>query len=217
MPGLPAMCMKAMCSSGCRLGFYTTVRDKLPGDGVGTRMLAGGITGGIGCAIFNPIEVVRVRMLSPTPYPSTLGAFAAVAKAEGAFAGLWRGVGPYTASAILFSGAQLATYESTKKFLLFRRIYKEEALSVHIVASFVSGLCAATLSHPVATLKAVVMDSRGASCGALVRLRALLAEGGPARLFCGLGPALAVKAPGMVVYLPVVEQLRHCVFGVGYI
>ena len=37
----------------------------------------------MGSAVFNPIDVVRIRMQGPRPYPSTLGAFSAIIKREG--------------------------------------------------------------------------------------------------------------------------------------
>jgi hypothetical protein len=46
-------------------------------DSIAARVAAGALTGAVGSAVFNPIDVVRIRMQGPTPYPSTLGAFGA--------------------------------------------------------------------------------------------------------------------------------------------
>ena len=63
LPGLPASCLRALTYSGFRVGCYPAVRDRLPGDGFATRVLAGSLTGAGGAALFAPCEVVRVRMV----------------------------------------------------------------------------------------------------------------------------------------------------------
>lgn len=216
VPGLLAMSMKSMCSSGLRVGFYPSLRDVLPHGGLGERMLAGALTGALGTFVANPIEVVRIRMLSPAPYASTLGAFFAVSQAEGTIAGLWRGAGAHAACAALFSGTQLAAYDTTKQTLLYWEAFEMEGPVLHLLASFLSGFCAQCVSHPVATLKTIVMDARGTKSNIITRVAGLLSDGGVIRFYKGLIPALACKAPGMMLYLPLVEQLRFQ-FGVGYI
>ena len=58
-----------------------------------TLAAAGATTGAVGAAVFNPIDVVRIRMQGPTPYASTVGAFGAIAAAEGVREGEHTGVG----------------------------------------------------------------------------------------------------------------------------
>ena len=79
--GLAATWMRGLSYTGFRIGLYPTTRDEalrvFGGDGVGARVLAGAVTGGIGAVVFNPIDVVRVRMQSSEcGYRSTVGAFA---------------------------------------------------------------------------------------------------------------------------------------------
>ncbi|CAK0802048.1 unnamed protein product [Prorocentrum cordatum] len=219
LPGLLPMCLKGLCSSGCRVGLYPAIRDRMPGDGLLARACAGATSGVIGVTVFSPFEMVRVRMVSGSPYPSTAAAFVAVAREAGSPAGLWRGVGPHAACSSLFSGVQLASYDSAKR-LLRRSRGAEEGPALHMAASFLSGLCAQVASHPAATVKTVLMDRRAASgrgAGAVGTLLELLSQGGVGRLYPGLLPALAFKAPAAMVYMPVVEQFRARVFCVGYL
>lgn len=80
LPGLEATCYRAFSYTGFRIGLYPTVRDAIVGSGtlgdadsIPARIAAGAATGMVGSAVFNPIDVVRIRMQGPNPYPSTLG------------------------------------------------------------------------------------------------------------------------------------------------
>ena len=172
-PGLLATWMRGLSYTGFRIGLYPTVRDyyaeKLKrrsvvsvGRGMdGTseeeeenrtmsesekfalKLLAGATTGAIGSAVFNPIDIVRIRMQSQpyralslgseaaaarqkTFYPSTTRAFSMIAREEGVVKGLWRGVGVCVARASLLSGSQLGTYDAAKRYLLLRSEREED-------------------------------------------------------------------------------------------
>lgn len=114
------------------------------------KLLAGATTGAIGSAVFNPIDIVRIRMQSQpyraislgseaaaatasstaarqkTFYPSTTRAFSMIAREEGVVKGLWRGVGVCVARASLLSGSQLGTYDAAKRYLLLRGEREED-------------------------------------------------------------------------------------------
>ena len=108
LPGLQAICMRALTYSGFRVGCYPTMRDALPGNGFGNRVLAGAFTGGVGAFIFAPIELVRVRMVGPKPYASTNSAFGTIVREE-SLSALWRGAPMFAVRCGCFSGMQLAT------------------------------------------------------------------------------------------------------------
>ncbi|CAL6357270.1 unnamed protein product [Bathycoccus prasinos] len=169
-PGLLATWMRGLSYTGFRIGLYPTVRDyyaeKLKRRSVGVRgmdgtseeeenrtmsesekfalkLLAGATTGAIGSAVFNPIDIVRIRMQSQpyralslgseaaaarqkTFYPSTTRAFSMISREEGVVKGLWRGVGVCVARASLLSGSQLGTYDAVKRYLLLRGEREED-------------------------------------------------------------------------------------------
>ena len=79
LPGLEATAYRAFSYTGFRIGLYPTVRNAMvesgtfgDADSVACRIAAGATTGAVGSAIFNPIDVVRIRMQGASPYPSTL-------------------------------------------------------------------------------------------------------------------------------------------------
>ena len=168
LPGLEATCYRAFSYTGFRIGLYPSVRDAIVGSGavggpdsVPARVAAGAATGAVGSALFNPIDVVRIRMQGPAPYPTTLGAFAAIARDEGVVAGLWRGTSACVGRAMMLSGSQLATYDTAKRALKSRGAM-EEGPALHFTASFASGVVAQTVTQPMDTLKTLVMAKSGA-------------------------------------------------------
>ncbi|CEG01778.1 Mitochondrial substrate/solute carrier [Ostreococcus tauri] len=188
------------------------------GDGVGVRVLAGGLTGAVGALVFNPIDVVRVRMQSMTcAHANTIAAFGDVARREGVAGGLWRGTGACVARAMTLSGSQLATYDVGKRWLLRHGYFSEDAPPLHFTASFVSGVVAQTVTQPVDTLKTLVMSvpsGAGERKGAFVVARDLVAAHGVRGLYRGFVAAAARQGPVMVIQMPIVEALRK-VLGLG--
>ena len=227
LPGLEATMYRAFSYTGFRIGLYPTVRNAIvesgsfgDADSVSCRIAAGATTGAVGSAIFNPIDVVRIRMQGANPYPSTLGAFGAIAREEGVL-GLWRGIDVCMARAALLSGSQLATYDTTKRWMKDRGVM-HEGPALHFTASFVSGVVAQTVTQPVDTLKTLVManggnqgNGRGNGGGTLATLGKLLARSGPVGLYRGYWPAMARQGPVMVIQMPIVEQFRKAL-GLDY-
>ena len=217
-PGLEATVYRAFSYTGFRIGMYPAVRDAVVetkvfggGDAVAARVVAGAATGSIGSALFNPIDVVRIRMQGPNPHASTAMAFVEIAKRDGV-AGLWRGWGVCVLRAATLSGAQLATYDTVKRTL--RSADPSSAFTegpmLHFTASLASGIVAQTMTQPADTLKTLVMAQTGASRrGAFATASELLRRSGPAALYRGFWPAAARQGPVMVIQMPIVEQFRR--------
>ena len=200
------------------------------------KLLAGATTGAIGSAVFNPIDIVRIRMQSQpyrdvvvssgrdgfqqktTFYPSTLRAFSMIAKEEGVVRGLWRGVGVCVARASLLSGSQLGTYDAAKRYLLVNEsektrtttspfLFKEDGPPLHFTCAFISGVVAQTVTQPVDTLKTLAMSSTNKNSISLAAN--VIRERGFFALYNGFWPAAMRQGPVMVLQMPIVEQLRR--------
>ena len=222
VPGLAATWMRGLSYTGFRIGLYPSVRDEtlrvVGGDGFVTRLCAGAFTGGVGALVFNPIDVIRVRMQShECVYRSTLGAFKEVAREEGVRRGLWRGAGACVARAMTLSGSQLATYDFSKRWLLQRGVFSEDAPPLHFTSSFLSGCVAQTVTQPVDTLKTLVMSKpSGDDRGAIAIAIEIIKKRGVQGLYRGYWAATARQGPVMVIQMPLVEALRRHVFGLEY-
>ena len=219
LPGLIPICLRALTYSGTRVGLYPTVRDALPADGFTAKVLAGCTTGMLGAFVFAPWEVLRVRIVAAdgtnAAYTSTFAAAATIVR-EDSVRALWRAAPPFALRAGVFSGAQLAVYDTVKGALRVAGV--PESPKLHLLASCASGVCAAIACHPFDTVKTiVVMDGGGARRGMLAVARELFAGGGIRRLYAGLLPAVAGRAPMAMTFLPLVEALRTRVFLLGNI
>lgn len=216
-PGLEATIYRAFSYTGFRIGMYPAVRDAVvetrlfgDGDSVAARVVAGAGTGAIGSALFNPIDVVRIRMQGPSPYASTARAFFEIARRDGV-AGLWRGWGVCVTRAATLSGSQLATYDTVKKKLRSDSVDScfREGPILHFTASLASGIVAQTVTQPADTLKTLVMAQSGSRReNAIALLVSLLRKSGPSALYRGFWPAAARQGPVMVIQMPIVEQFR---------
>ena len=218
-PGLLATWMRGMSYTGFRIGLYPSARAEarrvFGDDGFAAKLCAGAVTGGIGALVFNPIDVIRVRMQSKTcAYASTMRAFGEVAMKEGVRNGLWRGAGACVARAMTLSGSQLATYDYGKKAMLSNKVFAEDAPPLHFAASFVSGCVAQTVTQPVDTLKTLVMSKPSSdSRGAIAIGMDIIKTQGIRGLYRGYWAATARQGPVMVIQMPLVEALRRHVFG----
>eukprot|EP00192_Tetraselmis_astigmatica_P013018 CAMPEP_0117668170 /NCGR_PEP_ID=MMETSP0804-20121206/11390_1 /TAXON_ID=1074897 /ORGANISM="Tetraselmis astigmatica, Strain CCMP880" /LENGTH=385 /DNA_ID=CAMNT_0005476011 /DNA_START=67 /DNA_END=1225 /DNA_ORIENTATION=+ len=218
-PGLMATWMRGLSYTGFRIGLYPAVRDQF-GNSIGGRIAAGALTGAIGSALFNPVDIVRIRMQAPVPqYPNTIAAFSAIQHQEG-LQGLWRGYSASMLRAAMLSGSQLATYDTTKRALLTGPGswgFSQDGPALQLTASCVSGLVAQTVTQPADTLKTLVMSQKTDSRqkGVLEMLVATFRRGGFRAFYAGYFPALGRQGPVMLVQMPLVEQLRK-VFGLDY-
>lgn len=147
-----------LCYSGLRIGLYPSVRSTLSRGaarqdvGLGEKIAAGALTGALGAAIANPLDVVRVRMsveggvvdaqgrlttgmrAGHRPrWSSSLQCLSDCAVSEGVVHGLWRGVGATVARAALLSSGNLASYDHSKVLLLRRGWEDGTALHVRLL------------------------------------------------------------------------------------
>lgn len=174
-PGLLASCIRELLSSGPRAGFYVPVRDNLVviftssksrsinGDistddkemiqsTFAVKALAAMITGTIGSVVANPIDVVKIRLMTnPKAYPSTLSAVDQIFRTEG-FNGLYKGVVPSTLRGAFIAAGELATYDHAKH-IIKDKFRLNEGFYLHSLASLVTGLVAATVAAPFDIVK----------------------------------------------------------------
>ena len=219
---------------------YPTVRARLTSSGADdaslpAKIAAGAVTGAVGAAIANPLDVVRVRMscegglvaadgryatgmrLGQLPrWSSSMHCLMDCYQREGLFAGLWRGVSATVARASLLSAGQLASYDHSKKMLL-RNEVMEEGGRLHIVCAVISGLVATTVCNPADVMKSAIMSAvrdGGAPPSALSLARSIANTQGILGFWRGWTAAYARAGPAFFIQMPVVEELRRR-FGVG--
>ncbi|KAG0360507.1 hypothetical protein BG005_010531 [Podila minutissima] len=166
----PRVVMAGLAPAILREGVYSTIRfgsyDLFKGiySGMGTsnfrggeetstlvKLMSGLTSGMLGSTIANPTDLIKVRLQAFWPsgkprYSSIADACRSIYVEEG-IPGLYRGVVPTAARAMVVAASQLASYDTTKHWLLRLRDSKGEAqfregYLVHFVASTVADWCA---------------------------------------------------------------------------
>lgn len=220
LPGLEASVMREMVYSGAKAGLYVPLRDYFSAghkDSAGAKVAAALGTGTLGSLAANPIDVVKVRLMTdPQRYPSTLAAFPIILRSEG-LAGLYRGLAPSTLRGACVSAGELATYDVVKGALRERLFAGRDGVPLHVAASLITGGVAAVVAAPFDLIKSRAMSATGSAVRISTVLHELAREGSlPLGLFRGVVPSYLRLGPHALIAFPIFEQLRHF-FGLEYL
>ncbi|RLN98424.1 hypothetical protein BBJ28_00018916 [Nothophytophthora sp. Chile5] len=229
--GWQASMLREFVYSGIRFGFYDGFKNTLENqvfhisaDERATtplyiKLLAGATSGGIGSALVNPMDLVKVRMQADRTgarYNNNfLFACRQIYHQEGLVQGFYRGVAPTTFRAMALTAAQLPSYDHMKETLLLTTSL-EEGITVHMISSMFAGLTAATASSPFDVMKTQIQnESKSGNSNVLGRafMRVLRTEG-VRGFFKGWLPNWFRLGPHTIISLMVYEELR-AVMGMG--
>lgn len=230
IPGLfrgitPSMLREASYSS-IRMGLYEPARQFVAPNtpiseiSLWQKIVAGFFSGGVGSAIANPTDLIKIRFQARRPdqpkiYKHTLDAFTSIYRNQG-LKGLYKGVGPTTLRAAVLTSAQLSSYDHTKVVLRRLNIIPDGPY-IHFIASVVSGLVTTTATSPVDVIKTRIMNAtQGQYNGPVDCLTKLLRNEGPRALFRGWLPNYLRLGPHFIISLPLYEQIR-VLLGAGYL
>jgi hypothetical protein len=233
MKGWQASFLREYCYSGIRFGMYDVVKeiyeDKVFKLSAGERattplyikLIAGATTGGVGSAIMNPMDLVKVRMQADRTGlrygNSFLFACKDIYNHDGLIKGFYRGVGPTTTRAMVLTAAQLPSYDHMKETLLAHTSL-EEGFAVHITCSMFAGLMAATASSPLDVMKTKIMNECSKTAASAEHFQSsnvmgkvfmqVLRTEGVRGFFKGWLPNWFRLGPHTIISLMVYEELR---------
>jgi solute carrier family 25, member 34/35 len=151
---------REMLYSGPRAGFYCTVRDHIvvlfsvqnDSNSLACKIIAGLITGTAGSIIANPVDVIKVRMMADSArYTSASSAFLTVFLTEG-LRGLYKGLVASTLRGAFIGAGELSAYDHSK-YVLRKYAEFDEGHYLHIAASLMTGIVAATVASPFDVIK----------------------------------------------------------------
>lgn len=212
MPGLTASVVREMLSSGPRAGFYVPLRDKIDSifvsqrGGFFTKAIAAIITGTMGSIVANPVDVVKIRLMSdPLRYTSFLNALICVWQGEG-MTGLTKGIVPSTLRGASIAVGELATYDYAK-VVIKSHTYLEEGPVLHVLSSLITGLVATSVAAPFDVIKTLSMNSSLQKSTYSI-FTSILKEKGFLFLFRGWLPSYLRLGPHALICFPLFEQLR---------
>lgn len=222
--------------SGIRIGCYPTVRGWVAGGDthkdditLGTKIIAGLLTGAFGSGLANPMDVMRVRMSveggkidadsgrfatgmrrgHAPQYANSMHCLWDVWRREGIIGGLWKGTSATMTRAALLSSGNLASYDHSK-VLIRRQGWMEEGPRLHVVCAIISGLVATTACNPADVVKSRVMMARGEgeSISVARAFTQVAKQQGLRGFMSGWCPAYCRAGPAYFIQMPIVEGLR---------
>lgn len=223
--GLTASLMREASYSGMRMGFYEPVKQLLGASdpkntSLHLKIAAGGITGAVGSAIANPLDLVKVRMQCQTGtgcrYSSTSAAFRSIV-AEGGVGGLWRGCGPTVQRAALLTASQIPSYDHAKHYMMSKGY--QDGSGLHFVCCMFAGVVAALVTSPVDMAKTRIMNTSSGHetySSTFSALAHVARTEGPLALYKGFHSQWLRIGPHTTLSLMAFEKLRSLV-GLGYI
>jgi|EP00927_Polykrikos_kofoidii_P071127 hypothetical protein len=245
-PGLSATIARDIINGGIRMGGFPSImrnmHESLPWadpsmpPSFSTKVLAGILAGFVGALVGNPTDVVKVRLQSEAgtvkdgvyvtglkkgqpPSPGTLGCLRQIVEADGVRTGLFRGAGTNCIRAALITSAQMSTFTEVKEKLagVQSGVFANEATRV-LFASFVSGVCAASVAAPSDLVRSRIMDDarkpgEALYSGALDCVMKTVRVEGPFGLWKGWSAAYLRLGPHFMISLPLLELLRTRLFG----
>jgi hypothetical protein len=222
--GMTASMMREITYSSIRLGAYEPIRnilnnissnnDNTKHTSPFVRFSAALITGGVGAAIANPLDLIKTRFQAclPTeqrPYKNTFDAFRIIYSFEGGFKGLYKGWIVTSSRSAILTSSQLGAYDSIKHNLLLQKFKMKEGLTVHLVSSLLAGLCTTTATIPFDVIKTRYMsDNSNKYKGILDCVKSSYATDGPKSFFRGWLPAYCRLGPHTVLSFLLIEYIR---------
>ena len=168
MQGVHASMLREISYSSIRMGAYEPIRAILSDDSRDPaeasphiKFFSALISGGIGSAIANPLDLMKTRFQAvlpgqSSPYRSTLSGLSTVFRTEG-LKGLYRGWIVTSSRAAVLTSAQLGSYDSIKHNLLIDFVGMKDGFLLHLYASMLAGLITTTAANPC-LLSPIVID-----------------------------------------------------------
>jgi len=222
LKGAQASVLREATYSSVRMGFYEPIKVQLCGfglsEGPGLKLASSFLSGAVGAALFNPIDLVKVRLqsclASPGASPPHGGSILRVASdvyRAGGLAGLWAGTSATVVRAALLTSAQLGTYDVIKNDLLVKHLrLQSEAPSTHLAASLVASIVTVTASNPPDVVKTRVMNDTSGR-GPVAHVREILHINGPTGFMKGWTASYCRLGPHTIISLMLIEEFRKLV------
>lgn len=173
------------------------------------RTFAGGLSGGLAIALFNPVDVAKTQMMNSSgrtqPMMSVLSN---VVQARGLF-GLWAGVVPNILRCALVNAAELGTYDEAKEML---EELVENRPAQHVLAAAVAAFAAALISTPVDVAKTRLMNESKQKekryNGMRDAISNIYSKEGFIALYSGVFAIMCLKVSWCIVFFHTYEELQ---------
>lgn len=220
--GLSPAIGRELCYSSLRFGLYVPIKTLLgenPNEATPfwKKLAAGGLAGGLGSAIANPTDLLKIRMQADNALrPTSLTAHAKIIYESGGVLGFWTGVSTTVQRAVILGATKLATYDESK--IRLRNYLGLTGLPQQVGASMMAGFAYVCTTAPVDLARTRFMTAKqiAQQTGAKVEYKSgmdviiqTVKKEGPLALYKGFFPQWARAAPYTVVQSLAWEQLSN--------
>lgn len=235
LKGAKPTVLRELTYSSFRLGMYEPIKDCVTFVVVGSekgsgktqsqtqnpivKWLSAFLSGGIGSALFNPVDLVKVRFQSNLPGTkmpyngSIFQAFRTILKEEGLKKGLYKGSTATVVRAAFLTSGQLGTYDVFKNNLLVSKLnFNKDKITTHLLASLLASFVATTICNPADVIKTRMMNNQTAHAnknfGFVNSCSELMKKEGASAFMKGWMASYSRIGPHTVISFILVEQIR---------
>ena len=183
-------------------------------------MVAGGAAGGIGSAIANPFDILKIRMQADPNVPATrmVSHIKHIYSHEGGVSGFWRGVSTTVTRAVVLGATKLATYDESKIHLKERFGLTGLALQAGGAACAGFAYCVTTAPADFTRTRYMAAKQMAAQTGVAMQYKSpidvvvqTVLKEGPRALYKGFLPQWARATPYSIVQFLMWEKLSSWV------
>ncbi len=205
------------------MGLYPSIRRALLGDGESAataalwkRAAAGALTGCVGQALAQPLDIVKVRLQADgrlraaggaARYAGARDAFAGIVRAEGA-RGLYVALGSSVWRAAIINAVGIATYDHTKQAAALALGGASE-YAPQVIAALVCGAVSAVVSCPLDVVKTRIINDPARYKGPNDALIQLVRAEGAASLWKGFVPTYQRQALWNFCFWVSIEEIQR--------
>ena len=163
--GLAPGIQRQYCFCGIRIGLYDNVR-RMYGDTsqgkpkILVKIAASITTASSAVLLFQPTEVVKIRMQAAGNkplYSGTFNAYSTIYKREG-LKGMWRGTSTNLARLSLVNCTEIVVYDYIKSYTLYKN-WMQDGVPLHFVSAIGAGFITVMVASPVDVVKTRYMNS----------------------------------------------------------
>lgn len=214
--GMAPAAGRELSYSTLRFGLYAPIKAIVhPGstpEPLWSKIVAGGLAGGLGSAISNPFDLLKARMQASTETPpkSMSSVFAAIVEKDGVL-GLWKGTSTTVSRAVILGSVKLASYDEIKGGLV-KFGMDPKGLSIILASSVCTGLLVSAASAPADFARTRYMTAKNPDGtptykSGLDVVRKVLSSEGPRALYRGFFPQWARIAPYSILQFVLWEKM----------
>jgi len=223
LKGAKASVLRETTYSSIRMGFYEPIKFALLATVVTDekspflKWSSAFLSGAIGSAIFNPVDLIKVRFQSQLPADKVpydgkiIMAFKTIYQDRG-FKGLYAGTSATVIRAAFLTSAQLGTYDIVKNNLLVGVFgFDRDANSTHFVGSLITSIAATTAANPADVVKTRAMNCKVGDLGSMGHMKLIYRHEGLSAFMKGWWASYFRIGPHTIISFVIIEKVRQLI------